>query len=104
MSKLKTKIIRYCLEKNEKLKSERDVSFEQVLLAIDEGDLLDDLRHPNSQKYPNQDVFIILIRIKNYIYIVPYIETEDQIFLKTIIPSRKLNKIYNKGANYDKAR
>lgn len=103
MSKLKTKIIRYCLEKNEKLKSERDVSFEQVLLAIDEGDLLDDLRHPNSQKYPNQDVFIILIRIKNYIYIVPYIETEDEIFLKTIIPSRKLNKIYNKGANYDQA-
>ncbi|MFZ2967788.1 MAG: toxin [Sulfuricurvum sp.] len=103
MSKLKTKIIRYCLEKNEKLKNERRVSFEQVLLAIEEGDLLDDLRHPNSQKYPCQDIFIILIRIKNYIYIVPYIETEDEIFLKTIIPSRKLNKVYNKGATNDKA-
>ena len=50
-------------------------------------------------KYKN----VILIRIKNYIYIVPYIETEDEIFLKTIIPSRKLNKIYNKGADNDKA-
>lgn len=103
MSKLKTKIIRYCLEKNEKLKNERGVSFEQVVLAIEEGDVLDDLRHPNPQKYPNQDIFIILIRIKNYIYIVPYVETEDEIFLKTIIPSRKLNKIYTKGANNDKA-
>lgn len=65
------------------------------------GHVLDDLAHPNSEKYPNQSVFIILIAIKNYVYIVPYVEEENSIFLKTIIPSRKMNKRYNKAANDD---
>ncbi|WP_231890170.1 hypothetical protein [Methylomonas methanica] len=72
-----------------------------MLLAIEMGNVLDDLTHPNSEKYPNQSVFIILIAIKNYVYIVPYVEEENSIFLKTIIPSRKINKRYNKAANDD---
>jgi hypothetical protein len=65
------------------LKAERGVGFEDVLLAIEMGHVLDDLVYPNPEKYPNQSVFIILITIKNYVYIVPYVEDESSIFLKT---------------------
>ena len=94
---IRNKIIRYSYEKNELLKKQRDISFEDVILAIENGDLLDDIEHPNKEKYSNQNIFIILIRVKNYVYLVPYVEDEETIFLKTIIPSRKMNKIYNKG-------
>ena len=93
----KNKIIRYSLEKNEILKKERNISFEDVILSIENGYLLDDIEHPNKDKYQNQNIFIILVQIKNYVYLVPYVEEEDYIFLKTIIPSRQMNKKYNKG-------
>ena len=92
----KNKTIRYSLEKNEILKSTRDISFEDVILALEEGYLLDDIEHPNKEKYPNQNIFIILVVVKNYVYLVPYVEDETSIFLKTIIPSRKMNRKYNK--------
>jgi len=95
---IKNKIVRYSYEKNELLKKDRGVSFSDVLLAIENGDLLDDITHPNKERYPNQDIFIIFIKIKNYVYLVPYVETEEEIFLKTIIPSRKMTKKYKKGA------
>jgi uncharacterized DUF497 family protein len=79
-------------EKNSKLKKERGVSFEQVELAIASGDLVDRLKHPNPEKYPNQKVF--LVRIEDYIYSVPYIEDDENIFLKTIIPNSKATKKY----------
>lgn len=94
---IKNKTIKYSLEKNEILKRERDISFEDVILSIEAGNLLDDIEHPNKNKYPNQNIFIILIRIKNYVYLVPYVEDDDSIFLKTIIPSRQMTKKYNKG-------
>ena len=74
-------------EKNEILKKTRGVSFEQVELAIAMGDLIDRIKHPNPEKYPGQKVF--LVRINDYIYSVPYIEDEDKIFLKTIIPNSR---------------
>ena len=80
----KQKTIRYSLEKN-------------VILALENGSLLDDIEHPNKDKYPNQNIFIILIEIKNYVYLVPYVEDETSVFLKTIIPSRQMNKKYNKN-------
>ena len=79
-------------EKNELLKKERGSSFEQVELAIATGDLLDRVRHPNQTKYPNQKVF--LVRIEDYVYSVPYVEDEESIFLKTIIPTSKATKKY----------
>ncbi|MEN6468173.1 MAG: BrnT family toxin [Smithella sp.] len=79
-------------EKNEMLKKVRGVSFEQVELAIATGDLIDRLTHPNPEKYPNQKVF--LVRIADYIYSVPYVEDDEKIFLKTIIPNRKATKKY----------
>ena len=94
---IKNKSIRYSLEKNELLKEQRNVSFEDVILALESGKLLDDIEHPNKEKYPNQNIFIILIEIKDYVYLVPYVEDDTSIFLKTIIPSRQMNKKYNKG-------
>ncbi|HCA67246.1 MAG: toxin [Candidatus Jacksonbacteria bacterium RIFOXYA2_FULL_44_7] len=79
-------------EKNEQLKTERDVSFEDVIIAIEEGKLFDIINHPNTQKYPNQK--ILIVSISDYAYLVPFIEDEEKIFLKTIIPSRKLTKQY----------
>ena len=92
----KSKTIRYSLEKNEILKSSRNISFEDIILALEDGCLIDDIEHPNQEKYPNQNIFIILVRVKDYVYLVPYVEDETFIFLKTIIPSRKMNKKYNK--------
>ncbi|PLY10052.1 MAG: toxin [Arcobacter sp.] len=96
---MKNKSIRYSLEKNELLKEQRDISFEDVVLALESGNLLDDIEHPNKEKYPNQNIFILLIEIKNYVYLVPYVEDDTSIFLKTIIPSRQMNKKYNKGVS-----
>jgi hypothetical protein len=96
---MKNKTIRYSLEKNELLKVQRDISFEDVILALESGKLLDDIEHPNKEKYSNQNIFIILIEIKDYVYLVPYVEDDTSIFLKTIIPSSKMNKKYNKGVS-----
>ena len=99
---IKNKTIRYSLEKNEILRSQRDISFEDIILALENGKLLDDIEHSNKEKYPNQNIFIILIEIKNYVYLVPYVEDDTSIFLKTIIPSRQMNKKYNKNKGVDK--
>lgn len=79
-------------DKNRLLKDSRDVGFEEVLLAIDEGRLLDVIPHHNLEKYPNQKLFIV--RIRGYIYYVPFVEEEERIFLKNIVPSRKYQKKY----------
>jgi hypothetical protein len=82
-------------EKNELLKKLRGVSFEQVVLAIVSGDLIDRVKHPNPEKYPNQRVF--LVKIEDYIYSVPYVEDDEKMFLKTIIPNSKATKKYLGG-------
>ncbi len=86
------KQFRWNEEKNSKLKEERSVSFEDVVNAINNGDLLDVIEHYNKNKYPNQLIFIV--KLKNYAYIIPFVENESEIFLKTIIPSRKMKKKY----------
>ena len=83
-------------DKNSLLKSTRGVVFEDVLIAISEARLLDVLPHYNVQKYPNQRLFII--RIREYVYYVPFVEDDEKVFLKNIIPSRKYQKMYNKEA------
>jgi len=64
-------------------------------LAIVSGDLVDRVKHPNAEKYPNQRVF--LVKIEDYIYSVPYVEDDEKIFLKTIIPNSKATKRYLGG-------
>jgi uncharacterized DUF497 family protein len=79
-------------EKNIRLKAERGVSFEEVLSAISNGGLLVVLDHPNKVQYPNQRMFVV--RIRGYAYLVPFVETKNGVFLKTIIPSRKATRTY----------
>jgi hypothetical protein len=83
-------------EKNAQLLAERQLCFEAVVVAIEAGDLLDVQEHPNQQRYPGQR--ILVVRIKGYIHLVPMIETEEHLFLKTIIPSRKANSLYTASA------
>lgn len=78
--------------KNEKLKTERNISFEEVVFHIGQGDEVDIFEHPSQERYPGQKISVVLI--EGYAYLVPYVESETEIFLKTIIPSRKATKKY----------
>ena len=86
------KPFRWSHEKNEILKRERSISFEEIVLAIESGGLLDELKNPNELKYPNQLIFVIAL--DGYAYLVPYIEETEYYFLKTVIPSRKATRHY----------
>ena len=79
-------------DKNRWLKQERGVSFEQVVFNIENGNLLDVIQHPNQAKYKGQRVYVI--EIDNYVYMIPYVEEQDVIFLKTVFPSRKYTNLY----------
>ena len=79
-------------EKNEKLKRDRGVSFEQIVMLIQNGYVLDILEHTKKEKYQNQKLYII--NIENYAYIVPFIDKKDERFLITIFPSRKYTNRY----------
>lgn len=89
------KQINWNAEKNQQLMSERGVSFEDVLFALQSDGLLDDGSHPNRDKYPNQRLFVV--RIDDCAWLVPYVENDKEIFLKTIIPSRKATKKFLGG-------
>ena len=84
-------------EKNERLKIERGVSFEDVVFHINAGDEVDLFQHPNQERYPGQQISVVLI--EGYAYLVPFVESEHEIFLKTIIPSRKASKSYVGGSD-----
>lgn len=86
------KIYAWNSEKNETLKRERNISFEEIILNIQLGNEVDIYDHPNKVRYPNQKISVVMI--EDYAYLVPYIEENDEIFLKTIIPSRKATKQY----------
>jgi hypothetical protein len=83
-------------EKNKLLKLDRQVSFEDVVFYIEKGHLLDVLEHPNQEKYKGQKIFAV--QIDDYVYLIPFIEDDHEIFLKTIIPSRKATKKNLKGS------
>jgi len=89
------KKIKWDNEKNRYLKEKRKISFEDILFYIEKGNLLDIIRNPNSKKYPNQH--LLVVEMKGYVYCVPYVEYQDEIFFKTIFPSRKLTKRYLGG-------
>ena len=89
------KIIKWSQEKNKKLWNSRGVCFEDVIVSIKEGGLLDTVKHPNREKYPNQ--FLYIVKIQGYVYMVPFVEETEYIFLKTVIPSRKHTKRYLKN-------
>lgn len=84
------KPFRWDPNKNEQLSHERSVSFEQISIAVENGDLLQIVQHPSATKYPRQK--IIIVKIDGYAYLVPFVEEADYLFLKTIIPSRKATR------------
>ena len=79
-------------DKNELLKRERGISFEDVVFHIEAGDAVDIFAHPNQSNYPQQK--IIVVCVEDYVYLVPFVENDLEIFLKTIIPSSKATKRY----------
>lgn len=79
-------------EKNDRLRAERGISFEEILFHIERGDLLDILENPNQEKYRGQRIFVV--KVEDYVYLVPFTETESEVILKTIIPSRKATRRY----------
>lgn len=92
------KPFRWSAEKNDMLKEERGVSFESMVVAIEGGGLQDILAHPNERKYPGQRMLVVVH--ESYAYLVPFVESEDCFFLKTVIPSRKATRDYvNSGDN-----
>lgn len=80
--------------KNARLKSQREICFEDAQATILEGEVLDDIAHPNNPRYPNQR--ILVVKINQYAYLIPYVEDDSRLFLKTMIPSRKATKKYVK--------
>lgn len=83
------------LKKNGRLKSEREISFEDIVYSIQHDGLLDILEHPKKNRFPHQRIFIV--NVNDYAFIVPFVEEEGITFLKTIIPSRKMTKKYLGG-------
>ncbi|MDK9716876.1 MAG: toxin [Trichlorobacter sp.] len=88
------KHFRWNHQKNAALKAERNITFEQMVLAIEADGLLDVVQHPNRDNYPHQLIFVV--NYEDYVYLVPFVEETDYYFLKTIIPSRKAKRDYLK--------
>ena len=82
-------------KKNEWLREERGVTFEDINYHLIHGGLLDTIEHPNQKRYAGQRIFIM--NVDGYVCIVPFVEEDDVIFLKTIIPSRKMTRLYLGG-------
>ena len=93
------KLFDWSLEKNEELKLHRKISFEDIVFAISRDGLLDVIAHPKQQLYAGQRIFIV--NVDDYVYIVPFVEDEITVFLKTIIPSRKMTKKYLGGKPHE---
>lgn len=86
------KSINWNTEKSVALKLSRGICFEDVIFFIERGDILDDYLYPSQKDYPGQRIMVI--NIANYAYLIPYVENDEELFLKTIIPSRKATQRY----------
>jgi uncharacterized DUF497 family protein len=84
------KIYNWSAAKNEMLVRERGISFERIVFEISIGNEVAMVMHPNQDRYPGQ--MISVVEVDDYVYLVPFVETESEIFLKTIIPSRKATR------------
>ena len=82
-------------KKNEKLKRERNISFEQIVFHLSQGDVWKTADHPDQDNYPGQRIYFVIV--EDYIYLVPFVAEDEYVFLKTIIPSRKATRNFRKG-------
>jgi hypothetical protein len=76
--------------KNAWLIRERGVSFEQIIALIESGHLIRVLEHPDQGRYPNQ--LLYEVDVDGYVYVVPVVKSERQLFLKTIYRSRRATR------------
>jgi uncharacterized DUF497 family protein len=83
------KFLNWDSEKNEILKHVRGISFEEIAYLIESGQILGIEENPGRF---NQKIYIL--EIENYAVVVPFVENDDEIFLKTAFPSRKYTKRY----------
>ena len=79
-------------DKNEWLRRNRGLSFDDVVYHLEHGGFLDDVPHPSQQLHPGQRLYII--RIGNYAYEVPFYRDGDVESLRTLYPSRKYTSAY----------
>jgi len=86
------KYVAWDVDKNEWLKIARGISFEEIMNAMVEGNAITILRHKNVDRHPNQRLFVV--NIDNYAYLVPFVEDDEKVFLKTVYPSRKYTRQY----------
>lgn len=86
------KIYNWNFEKNQLLLKERGISFERIVFETSLGNELDVMFHHNQDKYPGQ--MISMVEVDGYVYAVPFVESDTEIFLKTIIPNCKATKQY----------
>jgi len=89
------KSINWNKEKNKTLKKNRKITFEIVSLLIETKQTLEIIKHPDQERYPDQKIFVV--EYKNYAYLIPFVENDEEVFLKTIIPSRKATRKYLRG-------
>lgn len=86
--------------KSEELRERHGLGFEQIVVAIESGAVLATMPHPNLARYPRQRIMVV--KIDDYAFLVPFVEGEDHVFLKTIIPSRKATRDFiNRGSNHE---
>ena len=83
-------------EKNEEIKKDRSISFEQIVFHLSQGDVWKTADHPDQKKCPGQKIYFVIV--EDYIYMVPFVTEDEYVFLKTIIPSRKATKDYREEA------
>ena len=81
--------------KNHLLEETRGLSFEAIVHAIEQGGLLDILAHPNTKKFGHQ--LLLVVKISEYVWVVPVVEDKHGLFLKTAFRSRKMTKKYLGG-------
>jgi len=112
MQSLRKKKYSYNSEKNALVLAKREISLEKIVDEIVNGNAVDIKKHPNQEKYPNQELIYVVIDEK--LYIVPCVrESEDSIFLKTVfrcsrqehlyVPNKQNNKIKNSDLKKDKS-
>ncbi len=89
------KMFKWNGDKNRQLQMERGVSFEQIVFTIENSEAIDIIRHPNQSKCTKQRIYVLLIH--DYVYLVPFVDSDDERFLKTIIPSRRFTKLLREG-------
>ncbi len=95
----RVKTFRWNAQRNAASQAERDIGFEQVVVAVEAGGLIDVVSHPNPAKYPNQRVMVVAW--DGYAYLVPFVEEADHYFLKTVIPSRKATRDFLNNGDPD---